>query len=67
MRRVFLTFFARRCDNYQRIVICVSSCKVCEYVREDNVRALASGLSPVHAHNHTITALHQHTCVLCAL
>ena len=30
---------------------------VCAYIREDNPRALASGLSPVHAHNHTITAL----------
>ena len=27
------------------------------YVREDNSRALASGLSPVHTHNYTITAL----------
>ena len=34
---------------------------VCVYVREDNPRALASGLSPVHTHNHTITfSLHQH-------
>ena len=30
---------------------------VCAYVREDNPRALASGLSPVYMHNHTITAL----------
>ena len=33
----------------------------CAYVREDNPLALASGLSPVHAHSHTKTALlHQH-------
>ena len=38
------------------------------YVREDNPRAVASGLSPVHTHNHTITALfHQHARALCAL
>ena len=38
------------------------------YVREDNPRALTSGLSPVHTHNHTITVLlHQHACALCAL
>ena len=38
------------------------------YVREDNPRPLASGLSSVHTHNHTIIALlHQHACVLCAL
>ena len=30
---------------------------VCVYVREDNPRAIASGLSPIHMHNHTITAL----------
>ena len=41
---------------------------VCEYVREDNHRALASGLSPVHTHNHTVTALlHHHAGALCAL
>ena len=28
---------------------------VCAYVREDNPRALASGLSPVHTHKHTLT------------
>ena len=28
---------------------------VCASVREDNPRALASGLSPVHTHSHTIT------------
>ena len=38
------------------------------YVRDDYPRALASGLSPVHAHKHTITALlNQHACALCAL
>ena len=41
--------------------ICVSYCMVCASVQENNPRALASGLSPVHTHNHTITALlHQH-------
>ena len=35
----------------------VSYCMVCAYVWEDNPRALASGLSPVHMHSHTITAL----------
>ena len=43
---------------------------VCAYVREGNpgALALASGLSPVHTHTHTITALlHQHACALCAL
>ena len=28
---------------------------VCAYVREDNPQALASGLSPVHTHIHTLT------------
>ena len=46
----------------------VSYCMVCVYVREGNPRALARGLSPVHTHNRTITALlHQHACALCAL
>ena len=47
----------------------VSYCMVCAYVREGNPRALASGLSPVHTHNHTITALlHQHDAwAVCAL
>ena len=46
----------------------VSYCMVCAYVREGNPRALASGLSPVHTHNHTITALlHHHACALCIL
>ena len=45
----------------------VSFLIVCAYVRENNPRALASGLSPVHIHNFTITALlHQHACPLCA-
>ena len=46
----------------------VSFCMVGAYVREDNPRAFASGLSPVHAHNHTITALlNQDVCTLCVL
>ena len=45
-----------------------SYCMVCAYVREDNPRALASGLSHVHMRNHTITALlHENTRALCAL
>ena len=48
--------------------LCVSYCMVCVYVREDNPRPLASGLSPVHTHTHTITALlYQHAYALCAL
>ena len=48
--------------------ISVSYCMVCAYVREGNTRALASGLSPVHTHNHTVTALlHQYACALYAL
>ena len=40
-----------RCNNtIQYMYICVSYCMVCAYVREDNPRALASGLSPVHTH-----------------
>ena len=54
--------------NTDKCAISVSYCMVCAYVREDNPRALASGLSPVHAYNHTITALlHQHACAQCAL
>ena len=52
------------------LILRVSYCMVCAYVWEDNPIALASGLSPVYAHNHTITALlHQHAyhCALCAL
>ena len=46
----------------------VYECMVCAYVREDNPRASASGLSPVHTHSHTINALLlQHACVLCVL
>ena len=37
-------------DTY---LICRSYCMVCAYVREDNPRALARGLSPVQMHNHT--------------
>ena len=41
---------------------------ICAYVREDNPRALASGLSPVHTHDHTITfLLYQHACALYTL
>ena len=48
-------------ERRQRHDTRVSYCMVCAYVREGNPRALASGLSPVHTHNHTITALlHQH-------
>ena len=40
---------------------------VCAYVREDSPRALASGLSPVHTHNHTkmpyCTSMH-HACAI---
>ena len=37
-------------------------------VREDDPRALASGLSPIQTQNHAITCLlHQHTFVLYAL
>ena len=47
----------------------VSYCMVCANVRGDNPRALiVSGLSPVHTHNHTITALlHLHAYAFCAL
>ena len=48
--------------------IFVSYCMVCAYVRLDNPRALASGLSPAHTHNHTIYfLLHQHAYALCRL
>ena len=44
---------------------CVSYCIVYVYVWKDNPRALASGLSHVHTHNHTISfLLHQHACAL---
>ena len=37
-------------------------------LREDNPRALVSGLSPEQTQNHTITCLlHQHACAFCAL
>ena len=49
-------------------VFSVSYCMVCTYLRAGNPQALASGLSLVHRHNHTVTALlHQHACVPCAL
>ena len=55
-------------DIFIRCALSVSYCMVCAYVWEDNPRASASGLSPVHTHNHTITALlHQYACALCAL
>ena len=45
----------------------VSYCMACTCVWEDNPRALASVLSPVHTHNHAIDCLfHQHACALCA-
>ena len=48
--------------------VSVSYCMVCAYAREDNPRALASGLSTVHTDNHIKTALlRQHACALCAL
>ena len=60
----------KACSYYITILdcfTCVSYCMVCANVREGNPRALASGLSPVHMHNHTITVLlHQHACALCA-
>ena len=41
---------------------------VCAYVREDNTRALASGLSQVQTQNHTETCLLSwHAFALCAL
>ena len=41
---------------------------VCAYVQEDNPRALASGLSPLHKRNHTIIFfVHQHACVHCEI
>ena len=47
------------------LLFSVSFCMVCAYVSEDNPRALARGLSPVHMHNHTITfSLHQYACAL---
>ena len=49
MRKIFVSKFYG--DSY---------CMVCAYVREDNPRALVSGLSPEHTHNHTITSMHVH-------
>ena len=49
-------------------IISVRYCMVCAYVREDNPRDLASGLSPIHTHSHTLTVLlHQHACALCEI
>ena len=43
----------------------VNYCMFCAYVWEDNPRALASGLSPILMHSHTITALmYQHARAL---
>ena len=49
-----MSFCCLMCENY---------CLICAYVREDNLRALASGISPVHKHKHTIS-FNQHTCVI---
>ena len=40
--------------GYLMSLLSGSCCTVGAYVREDNPRALASGLSPVLAHNHKI-------------
>ena len=44
-------------ERWQSHDISVSYRMICAYVQEDNPQALVSGLSPVHTHNHTITAL----------
>ena len=65
LNEIFKTILSSDCRDSS-----VSLCMVCAYVREDNPRALASGLSPVHTHNHTITAAllqPQQACALCAL
>ena len=46
------------------VYISVSYCMVCAYVREDNPRALASGLSPVHMHNHIAPACVFTLCIV---
>ena len=47
---------------------CVSYCKACASVQEDNSRASAGELSHVHAHNHAVTyLLHQHSFAFWAL
>ena len=52
MKKIFISKFCG--DSY---------CMVFAYVRKDNPRARASGLPPVHTHNHTIISLiHQHAC-----
>ena len=55
---------------YSVVCVCalsVSYCMVCVYVLDDNPRALASGLSPIHTHSHTTFLSHQHACALCTL
>ena len=64
---------AHRLSTYKQVIqlaitvqlsLSASYCVVCPSVREDNPLALASGLSPVHTQNHTITTLfHQHACL----
>ena len=55
MRKIFISKFYG--DSY---------CMVFAYIRKDNPRALASGLPPVHTHNHTtISLIHQHACAFC--
>ena len=59
----------QHCSVSSLVLICY--CMVCVSVREDNLRALASGLSPVHMQNLTTTCLlqqlHQHAFVFCEL
>ena len=55
-------FILLRAENIL-VKICRSYCMVCACAREDNTRALASELLPVHMQNHTIHVtylLHQH-------
>ena len=48
--------------------IIVSYYMACAFIREDNPHVLVSGLSTVHTHNHTITALlQQHAYAHCSL
>ena len=63
-------YIYQRRSNLQCMVciLSISYCMVCAYVQEDNLRALASELSPIYTHNHTKTfLLHQHTCPICTL
>ena len=54
-------------ELYSPTFYAISYCMVYAPLREDNPRALASGLSPVHTHNHTLTfLLHQYEFALCA-